>query len=454
MAELIWDIQEQHLDEAEFLLEMLCSCVDSPRYTLASLRAGPERRLLAHLDGLRVGAERVVEELLLPVFADAEDADEDEFRTGAAALAVLEGAGLEACEAILVAHDRAWAGGDLRARRGLLRALSLSRRAGLYRWLARDLDALEAGPLAGRLRALAAHRVNAGVRVQGWLEAEDLELRRAAALLARHTAAPEALRSLHRWMDHEDRQLRWLAVESGLIRGQWAAWSRAVELAFAADSDGDADLSGRALAWVAMLGDAAIHERLFAELAAAPSPARLWAAGLSGRPTAIAAAVELLDHAELARLAGELLCAVAGLPADDDQFWLDRGRRVGVNSAEALPRFEADELDADLVPAGADHLRLPDPEAVRFWWAQRRDRFDPSLRYTAGRPLELASVARSLAELPTRRRHPLALELAGRSSGRAQLETRALAQTQLAQGQELFSRLAHLDFQTGLTASP
>jgi hypothetical protein len=174
---------------------------------------------------------------------------------------------------------------------------------------------------------------------------------------------------------------------------------------------------------------------------------------LSGRPAAIEAAVDLLEHPKLARLAGELLCAVAGLPEHDDEFWLDRGLRVGVDSAEALPRFEADDLDADLVPAGADQLRLPDPEAVRFWWAQRRDRFDPSLRYTAGRPLELASVARSFAELSTRRRHPLALELAGRSSGRAQLETRALAQTQLAQGQELFSRLAHLDFQAGLAAT-
>src|SRR5690554_6744083 len=98
MIGLIWDIQEEHLDEAEFLLEMWTHCVDSPRFTLATLAAGPEERLLARVVGLLVGGERVVEGLLLPVLAEPDD---DEFRTAAATLAILQGAGLDACAQVL-----------------------------------------------------------------------------------------------------------------------------------------------------------------------------------------------------------------------------------------------------------------------------------------------------------------------------------------------------------------
>src|SRR5689334_10865209 len=76
MTKLIWDIQEEHVDEAEFLLEMHASCMDSPKFTLAQVQAGPERRLLARIDALLVGGQSVIERLLLPILAAP---DEDEF---------------------------------------------------------------------------------------------------------------------------------------------------------------------------------------------------------------------------------------------------------------------------------------------------------------------------------------------------------------------------------------
>ncbi|WP_146157387.1 HEAT repeat domain-containing protein [Enhygromyxa salina] len=430
----------EHLDEAEFLVETWSNCVDSPKFSVAKLRAGPEQRLLAHLEALRVGGPIVVERLLLPALNEVDD---DEFRTAAVGLAILHGAGLDACEQLLASLDRAEEVGH----RGLVRGLSLSQRDGLVPWLGRDLDRLAPRVLASRLQILAAHRVNAGQRLVAWLGAEDLEVRRAAAQLARHTGAPSALHLLHPLMQHEDDALRWAAIESGLIRGQMPAWLAVAREAF---SPRGGTRQREALGWLAMLGDASVHQRLLTTLRDAPTRALVWAAGLTGRPAAIDLALELLEDPRLARLAGEVVCAIAGLRDDEPDHWLDRGVRVGDADDDGLPPLDRDDLERGVIPSGDDKLRLPDPDAVRFWWARRRSQLDPRLRYSNGAALDLPALARSLAAVPTRRRHPLALELAARTTGRAQIATWALTGAQHGQIQDVFARLAFADFQRGL----
>jgi uncharacterized protein (TIGR02270 family) len=435
---LIWDIQAQHLDEAEFLLELWANANDSPRYTATKLRDGPEQRLRAHIEALLLGGEIVLERLLLP----AVEQSNDEFRSAAAALTILHGAGLEACERVATALSHA----RPQSRRGLIRALQLSVRGGLVDWLARDLDQLVGGALASRLRVLTAHRVDAGQRVLAWLEADDLDVRRAAAELARHTNAPAVLHRLHPLFEAEDAELRWAAIESGIIRSQLPAWHAAGRLAFEPGSR----RRRAALAWLAMLGDDGVHHRILAALESAPTPALLWAGGLSGRPRAVDVAIDLLDHPRLARPAGELVCAVTGLDRDDNRYWLDRGRRIGDDPDEALPPLIADDLDHEPVPRREDLLRRPNPDAQRAWWSQHRAHFDPCLRYLAGRPFDLPRLAQGLAGLPTMRRHPLALELAARSGGRAQISTHVLTSVQASQADAIFSRLDSLELQRGL----
>lgn len=440
MVAIIWDIQAEHLDEAEFLLEMWTNCVDSPKFTLAELHKGPEERLLARIDGLLVGRAPVVERLLLPVL---QRPDDDEFRTAAATLAILQGGSLEHCAQVLRALEQA----EDEGRRGLVRALILARRSGLIQWLAGDIERHTGPALIARLLVLAGHRVDVGARLIAWLGADELELRRAAALLARHTASTEGLRQLDAAMQHRDATLRWAAIESGLIRGWPGAWERVWAEAFAQSSA----LPHRreALACLAMLGDAAVHQRLLTELTAAPTPALLWAAGLSGRRAAVDIAVELLEHPTLARLAGELVCAIAGLSSVDDRYWLDRGMTIGVDEDDALPELDDDELDAELSLAGDQALRLPNPEEIQLWWARRRPSFAEQLRHLAGRPLDAAQLLRGLHELSTRRRHPLALELAARSQGRLQITTRTLACVQYQQLRAIASGIDSLDFQRG-----
>jgi uncharacterized protein (TIGR02270 family) len=439
-AGLIWDIQLQHLDEAEFLLELWSNANDSPRFNFAKLRDGPEQRLLAHLDGLLGGGALVLERLLLPVL-DAPD--EDEFRTAAAALTILRGAGLDACERVLLAFDRAGA----RGRRALELALQLSSRDGLIPWLARDLDRLSGAQLASRLRVLTGHRVEAGPHLLGWLGTEQLEIRRAAAELARHTGAPESLHRLHPLVAAPDPELRGAAIESGIIRGQLPAWHAAGREAFV---DVNPRTQRQALAWVAMLGDDAVHQRLFAALSNTPTSALLWAAGLSGRARAVDLAMQLLDDPRLARPAGELVCAVAGLDRDGDRHWLDRGVRIGEDADDALPALAHDDLDTAPIPSNEDKLRRPNPDEVRSWWTQQRPRFDPRRRYLDGQLLDLPSLARGLNTQPTRRRHALALELSARSCGRAQISTTSFTTVQSAQAHAVFSRIAALDFSRGL----
>ncbi len=448
---LIWNIQEEHLDEAEFLLEMWAGQIDSPKHDLARLRDGAEARFLARVDGLSFGAERTLERLLLPAL---EEPDEDEFRTAAAAFTILSSADVEACEQLLLALERCEQSGESSESgpglRGLTLALSLSPREGLIPWLARDIEAAHGPTLLGRVRTLAHHRVDAGSRLSTWLSAEDLELRRASAHLARYTGASEVSAALGVSALSDDAQLSGSAIESGLIRDLPGFWAMTCARALGPQSPRDGSPPARsALAWLAMLGDAAVHRQLLTRLDS-PTAEGLWAAGLTGRPEAVDLAVTLLEHKTLARHAGELISTIAGLPRKHDRYWVDNGAApVPDDPDEALPQFEDDDLDADLATRSEDSLRRPDPAQVRSWWASRRDRFDPRLRYSGGRVLDGRQLQRDLHEMPTRLRHARALELAARSAGLAQLQTRALTQVQTAQMAALGPLMLALDCQRG-----
>jgi uncharacterized protein (TIGR02270 family) len=197
-----------------------------------------------------------------------------------------------------------------------------------------------------------------------------------------------------------------------------------------------------------MLGDAGVHQRLLTG-SSSPTADLLWAAGLCGRIEAVDIASELLADEQLARLAGEVVCTIAGLP-NDDCYWLDNGRvPVGDDPDEGLPAIEDDDLEADLAQRGDSSLRLPNPDSVRAWWAEQRSRFKPGLRYSCGHPLDGEQLQRGLAELPNRIRHHRALELAARTTGAAQIETRALSRVQAVQLDWVARHFARIDCQRG-----
>ena len=70
---ILWDILEEHLNEAAFLWGQWERSLRSPRYVLREVMDGPEERLLAHVEGLCEGGLPVVERLLLPALQEEED---------------------------------------------------------------------------------------------------------------------------------------------------------------------------------------------------------------------------------------------------------------------------------------------------------------------------------------------------------------------------------------------
>ncbi|MFO7567926.1 MAG: hypothetical protein R6X02_35120 [Enhygromyxa sp.] len=448
---LLWDVQEEHLNEAEFAFETWERALSSPLHTLSEVRDGPEERLMAHTMGLIVGGPTVLDRLVRPVLE--RELDDDRYRTAAAALALLDGAGREGPDIVLAHLPRARGEGFW----GLVRALQISRRTDLDERMLAQLPELDGPALGGRLEALDGRGVDVGRRLLVWLKHEHPAIRRIAARLARRSSSSKVMRRLLPLMRQGDPWLRATAIESALIRGLPGSWELACEAAFAPRTP--PPLRKPALAWVAMQGDAGVHARLIAALASRPDPDLLSAAGITGRPDAVAVAIGLLDHPGLGRIAGEVVSAVLGLSTRDERFWLDEGAHgsYGVDPDEALPSLAADDLDANLVPPELLRLRRPNARAIRQWWREAELEFSPALRYFGGRPLDLSTAISGLREAPMRRRQALALELAIRSAGAALLDCRASARTQITQLAAIFASVGpgldqagELDFQGGL----
>lgn len=85
--QILWDVVEEHLDEAEFLTELWQSARRSPAYLPAELERGPESRLVAHVQGLESNGPLALERVAWPV---VEDPQTEPWRLTAAALALLE----------------------------------------------------------------------------------------------------------------------------------------------------------------------------------------------------------------------------------------------------------------------------------------------------------------------------------------------------------------------------
>ncbi|EDM76220.1 hypothetical protein PPSIR1_07703 [Plesiocystis pacifica SIR-1] len=433
---ILWELVEQHLDEAEFCFEVWASTLDAPNYTLEEIAEGPEARLLAHVDGLVIGGRAVARELLWPALDSPVSSEE---RCAAATMALTVGLDAEGWARLLGLLDEAQ---DER-RRGLVRGLQLgldldadsmsSNPAAAERRLLADLEGASTLGVSARLEVLAGRQHVPGPWLRPHLDSADVATARAAVTLARF-GGPEGLRRLDpppgiwdRLGRAEDPELREATITTALLLGVQGAWASAAYWAFAAPEPA---MRRAAATWVAVLGDASAHARLLADLDD-PELRRTsaWACAHAGRPDAVEAALPLLDDPEFGPLAAELPCAVAGLPVDRDELWRDPPPET---AAESLPPLDADDLDEDLVPDAEAQLPLPDPAAIRAWWANARATLDdnPSLRHHAGRPLDAAGLRDALTAGPARWRHVQAMELALRSRGRALVNTRALARTQ------------------------
>ncbi|WP_146659909.1 hypothetical protein [Enhygromyxa salina] len=439
-SEILWEIESTHLDEAQFAFEMWEDALDSPDFTLGDLAAGPEQRLLAHVDALAIGGPAVAQQLLVPATRDPNGSTE---RVAVAVLSCQDLAPTLEALGIAEAQDQVL---------GLVRGLELRDNDDLDAALVRVLRSDPGRARAGLLKLLARRRV----AVQPWGElgnlgnSEDEQTALAVARLARFSPDPRALSIIGALAQHEDASVRDAALQTALLRGVTGAWESSVYWAF---TDHESAARRQALVRVACLGDDAARARVVALVEDPTHRAdALWAAGFTGSLAAVHQCMPLLEDDEWGPLAAEVVCAIAGLPTDDEQFWRDP---APTDDPEiGLPPLQAENLDMDLTLSPEALLPVPDPQAIADWWRGRETQFDPSLRYLGGRVLDAAVLEQALHHAPLRRRHALAFELEARSNSTLHVATRALACVQHQQLARLAQHpdFAGLDFQRGRPA--
>jgi len=408
-AAIRWDVFEEHLEEAAFLHQLWEEALRSPLYALHEIAAGPEERMLAHVDGLVVAGRKVAERLLLPALSS------DEAGVAfAAALALALAEDGDFLEPILEALGKAEPG----PRAALRRALSIAPVPGLGPRLAalapRSAPALQ----VDLLEVLATLRVDPGIRLEPLAASREPGAEARALRIAR--AFPQRLDAqvIARALSSPDGETRAAAIETASITGARGARAAAEESVAARGP-----AFPRAALVLALAGD----EKAVGALAPALGDEKVrsaaaFALGFTGRVSAADALLDAVKVEALAPVAAEGFAAIAGVAVEK------RFARVPPRWRPLPPGAKEDEEEERYGPE-AD-LPEPVPETLARWWAEARPGLDPAVRWLRGRPYGVAALARELEEGPARRREGLALDVAIRTRGGVLLAWDALAARQ------------------------
>lgn len=411
---IVWDVAEEHLDEAAFLWDQWERALASPRRTISDVAEGPEERLRAHLDGLTLAGPEAAERLLVPALG------EKEVGKVFSAAAALVGAGrLEMIRGAMPETETAG--------RAVGRALGLALPASEEPTLAAWLNEGDEGVQAMALEALAFRQAVPSTALSSFFGSRVPRI--AAAALRAAGALGDAYRSqVEAALSSGQFEVRDAAIGAALLMGLrsgiTACW-RVVE-------QGGRD-AAFALEVLALGGERQDLDRIAAALGnPALCPAAIWAAGLSGWPQAGDLCLPFLDDRRLGRLAFEALCCIGGAGI----------ARYSASESEETAEAEGEEV---LAPGPEGELPLPVGELVEHAWRKARSSLADGQRHLGGRPFSADELLRAFVGGPTRRRHALGLELALRSQGQYHIQTRSWARQQL-EAQATAKRVAGTDF--------
>ncbi len=410
MEPVMMDVLEEHLDEAAFLWSQWESALVSANHDLAGT-AECEERLLAHVDGLVVGGEAAVGELLLPGL----ETDERE-RISAAALALLAGEGKRELEELLEVLDS----GDEVQRASIGRAVALSEREGLEAELLRRLTAEDPALRVLAFQVLALRGAVPQEKRTEWLYKDDAAPVIAALRDSRPLPREVVQTVLPQLLVDPRPGVCEAARMAGLVSGARAAWRACHKVAEEGGVGRQQCLVVLALGGderdVEMLAGLLRQESLRADV--------LWALGFSGQALAAEACLKWMGDDKVAALAGEAFSAITGLKLEGEYG------KAAKEKDDALVPLEEEDLDANLVPGPEASLPIPIHEAVERWWQKAQKGFERGTRYLRGSKLDADRFLEALGSEPMRRRSMLALELAIRSRGAHFLQTRAFTHRQ------------------------
>ena len=371
---ILWDIVEEHLDEAEFLFDRWNRALFQPIFNLAELAKTFEPRLFAHVDALLIGGPEIARSVLLPALLSAETPA----RATVAALTLL--ADTDSAWVDPVIHSMLQAKAPFQD--ALVRALILS-----------DFPSLDAAVLryfranpenAYILQILVGRGVDPGSFLRVPLESRDPSV----VAIARHAVQRFGRREFY---------------YLGGINSRTGSPPPCHEL------------------------EAKLHSPETVEPA-------LWNLGFCGTIEAGDLCVTYLSHSNerIRKLAAASLAWIGGFNPAGSQFHLS-AKDVVEKESVTLPDFEDDDLAANLELDGVDSLSPPNADAIAHWWQQNRDHMTEHRRCLLGRPFYPETVAFALREGPLWRRHQLAVELCARTDGRKHVSTDAFSSRQLQQ---------------------
>ena len=389
-----WDIYEEHLNEAAWLWGNWEQSLDSAVYALGDVAAGPEERLLAHLDGLVLGGQPVAQKLLLPALAG-----DDLGGIAAAAWALVQAEDADHQDAVIGALSSA----ESPAQAAIGRALYLAPRTDVSRLIPLFNTGV---PL---VRAIVLDVF--ATREPGWVrEHIDPAMRSGQPPLV--AAALRAIRNLHERellgyvelaAQSDDIAVRLEAMRTGLAFAVKTAWNECRIFA-----GGIGDMCRLPLGLLATSPDP--NDRAFVRGKALNADDAdvgmhaLWALGFAGDADSTDVLLQAMSDEKKSRVAGEAFSAVTGLAIASE--FAKPGETQGPDVEEV----------ADEEPPPAVHTEdsLPEPrvEKVKKWWDKERRRFVPGTRYVGGQPRSPATLRTAFLGGGTWRREVLLIELA------------------------------------------
>lgn len=392
-AAVLWDVLEEHLDEAEYLQEAFDRALGAPDYTLPELAAGLEARLLAHVDGLVIGGPPAVERLLAPTWSDP--------KASPARVTVAAWVGLN-----LGALDPWWAGflaATPELAKAMARALTLADPQGL---LARLPEAV--GPnLAAAVEALVDRAEAQDELLPILLRRLEPEVHAAALSLARFSSERTSSGYWERALTTPPGPIRAAAAELALVHGRIEALEVARQ---------EPTLHGLLL----QLGDRPTWDRVEALL----NPGLWLSLGCAGWVEGAELALLHLEDPAQHRVAAEAFQRITGID------WAAVGALVPPGPEPELPPL-ADDLPYEaLLPNVEGDLPTIDPVPALAWWKKHRGHFEPGVRYLGGRPLGDQEMQVALQSGPLRPRRVWAQELVVRSGGQLAIPSLALSSAQ------------------------
>ncbi len=416
-VEPLLDLIDESFEEATFLWSRWEADLSSISRNLDEVWSWTEDRLGGALDGVRLAPDTILERL-------ARTALNDGNRNALSVCGhVLATAAAPKSRALLAEMLRAAAGEKLMA---LIRGIEAAPLDGSFAPITKMLTRNGPEHAAALARLKAFRRAELGAELTAAYESNVAQLQAAALRAARQLPAQYAAAWVDAGLKHDDPAVRLAATQTGLLHHIPNAWAGALAAARKPRPEFAALLGP-----IAMLGGDGEYQLIYSALAEPPvRQAAIWALGNIGTRDAAAYCIAALKHPELAKSAGEAYCAITG--AD-----LARDRLTMAEPDEPAPAFEADDLDANLVPTPAEQWPLPNPDALRQHWNDSHARFQNGVRYVRGRPATLQTLMGAVETAPMLRRPDYVFELYVRSGGRYDVEprtTRAVQRQMMALG--------------------